>query len=173
LFRKNVLNFITKDNFCVDKNSSLIMQVRDLLSRDREVQVLHVYKEANSVTNWLANHDLSRNLFDFDRLSSIFNDLHLNLANQKFLLRCCPHKDGRNSEESSDWQSWKCSCPASQMKRIKIRFRDKKSWKVGAQQCNYPVRSLLLRRAKRQNMDKVKLEISWQEVLSNILIVIF
>jgi hypothetical protein len=64
--------------------------------------VLHVYKEANSVTNWLANHDLSRNLFDFDRLSSIFNDLHLNLANQKFLLRCCPHKDGRNSEESSD-----------------------------------------------------------------------
>jgi hypothetical protein len=57
------------------------------------------------------------------------------------------------------------------MKRIKIRFRDKKSWKVGVQLCNYPLRSLLLRQAKRQNMDKVKLKISWQEVFSNILIV--
>jgi hypothetical protein len=36
-FGENVLNFITKDNFCIDKNSSLIMQVRDLLSRDWEV----------------------------------------------------------------------------------------------------------------------------------------
>jgi hypothetical protein len=57
------------------------------------------------------------------------------------------------------------------MKTIKIRFRDKRSWKVGVQLCNHPVRSLLLRQAKRQNMDKVKLKISWQEAFSNILIV--
>ena len=44
----------------VDRNYNLIMQIKDLLGREWEIDLIHVYREAN----WLANFGLSRDLLD-------------------------------------------------------------------------------------------------------------
>ena len=48
----------------VDRNFNLIMQIKNILDRDWEVNILHVYREANYVADWLANFGLSRDLLD-------------------------------------------------------------------------------------------------------------
>ena len=71
-FRKVVLEsdsrvavgFITGDNVRVDKNYNLIMQIKNMVSREWEVEILHVYREANCVADWLANFGLTRELLD-------------------------------------------------------------------------------------------------------------
>jgi ribonuclease HI len=51
-----VINLIIKNNATMDRNYNFIMQIRRLLDRDWEVQTTHVYREANSAADWLANY---------------------------------------------------------------------------------------------------------------------
>jgi len=79
-FRKIILksdsslavDLITKNKIVIDKNYNLIMQARELLAKEWDIQVLHVYREANSMADWLANYGLTRSFFD--RFSIYFND---------------------------------------------------------------------------------------------------
>jgi len=66
------VDLITKDKIIIDKNYNLIMQARELLAKEWDIQVLHVYKEANSVVDWLANYGLTMSFLD--RSSISFND---------------------------------------------------------------------------------------------------
>jgi len=84
-FRKIILesnsslavDLITKDKIIFDKNYNLIMQARELLAKEWDIRVLHVYKEANSVADWLANYGLTMSFLD--RSSISFNDPHADL----------------------------------------------------------------------------------------------
>jgi ribonuclease HI len=79
-FRKIILesdsslavDLITKNKIFIDKNYNLIMQARELLAKEWDIQVRHVYREANSMADWLANYGLTRSFLD--RFSIYFND---------------------------------------------------------------------------------------------------
>jgi hypothetical protein len=44
------VDLITNDKVIIDKNYNLIMQVRYFLAKNWDIQVIHVYKEANSAS---------------------------------------------------------------------------------------------------------------------------
>jgi hypothetical protein len=66
------VDLITNDKVIIDKNYNLIMQARYFLAKDWDIQVIHVYREANSAADWLANYSLTRSCFD--RFSNSLND---------------------------------------------------------------------------------------------------
>ena len=59
-----VVGVIKGDAVRVDRNYNLIMQIRELLDRDWEVKIFHVYREANCVAYWFANFGLTKDLLD-------------------------------------------------------------------------------------------------------------
>ena len=61
---KVVVGLINGDSVRVDRNYNLIMQIKDLLGREWEIDLIHVYREAKCVADWLANFGLSRDLLD-------------------------------------------------------------------------------------------------------------
>ena len=61
---KVVVEIINGDIVGVDRNYNLVMQIKDMLGRDWEVRLFHVYKEINCVADWLANFVLTRDLID-------------------------------------------------------------------------------------------------------------
>ena len=69
---KIVVGIINGDIVRVDRNYNLVMQIKDILGRDWEVRLFHVYREANCVADWLANFGLTRDLID--RGSDIITD---------------------------------------------------------------------------------------------------
>lgn len=73
-----VINLIIKNNATMDRNYNFIMQIRRLLDRDWEVQTTHVYREANSAADWLANYGLTRDTLDrnFDVLEEPPSELY-------------------------------------------------------------------------------------------------
>ena len=76
------VDLISKDKFIIDKNYNLIMQARDLLAKNWDIRVIHVYREANSVADWLANYGLTRSCFD--RFSISLNDPHVGIYNNLY-----------------------------------------------------------------------------------------
>jgi hypothetical protein len=48
------------------------MQTRELLAKEWDIQVIYIYKETNSVLDWLANYGLTRSFLN--RFSIYFND---------------------------------------------------------------------------------------------------
>jgi hypothetical protein len=40
------------------------MQARELLAKEWDIQVIYIYKEANSVLDWLVNYGLIRSFFE-------------------------------------------------------------------------------------------------------------
>lgn len=46
------------------ESNSVIMKAKNLLTREWDVHTDHVYREANSVADWLANYSLTRNPSD-------------------------------------------------------------------------------------------------------------
>jgi hypothetical protein len=85
-----VINLIIKNNATMDRNYNFIMQIRRLLDRDWEVQTTHVYREANSAADWLANYGLTRDTLDrkFDILeeppSELYSILYYDLIESFF-----------------------------------------------------------------------------------------
>ena len=59
-----VVGLIKGESERVDNNFNLIMQIKSMLGRDWEVEIFHVYREANCVADWLANFGLTRDLLD-------------------------------------------------------------------------------------------------------------
>ena len=57
-----VIGLINGESVRVDRNFNLIMQIKKKLGRDWEVSILHVYREANCVADWLANFGLTMDL---------------------------------------------------------------------------------------------------------------
>ena len=57
-----VIGLINGESVRVDRNFNLIMQIKNILGRDWEVIILHVYREANCVAYWLTNFGLTRDL---------------------------------------------------------------------------------------------------------------
>jgi len=66
------VDLITNDKVIIDKNYNLIMHARYFLAKNWDIQVIHIYKEANSAIDWLANYGLTKNCFD--RFSNSLND---------------------------------------------------------------------------------------------------
>ena len=60
------IGLINGNRVSMDRNYNIIMQIKDILGRDWEVKTLHVYREANSVVDWLANYGLTRDVVDMD-----------------------------------------------------------------------------------------------------------
>ena len=59
-----VVGIINGEIVRVDRNYNLVMQIKDMLGRDWEVRLFHVYREANCVADWLTNFGLTRDLID-------------------------------------------------------------------------------------------------------------
>ena len=67
-----VVEIIKGDTMRVDRNYNLIMQIRGLMGREWEVKMIHVYREANFVADWLANFGLTR--YVLERGANIITD---------------------------------------------------------------------------------------------------
>ena len=59
-----VVGLINGESVRVDRNCNILMQIKNMLGRDWEVVIVHVYREANCVADWLANFGLTRDLLD-------------------------------------------------------------------------------------------------------------
>ena len=59
-----VVGLINGESVRVDRNYNILMQIKNMLGRDWEVVIVHVYREANCVADWLANFGLTRDLLD-------------------------------------------------------------------------------------------------------------
>ena len=59
-----VVGLINGDTVRVDRNYNLIMQIKEVVGKDWEVKIFHVYREANCVADWLTNYGLTRDVLD-------------------------------------------------------------------------------------------------------------
>jgi hypothetical protein len=56
-----VVRLITRPIINIDANYTLVMKARELITKDRMVQIQHIFREANAAADWLANYNLIRN----------------------------------------------------------------------------------------------------------------
>ena len=61
---KVVVKLIKNGSGGVDTHYNLIMQIKAMLGREWDVEILHVHREANYVADWLTNFGLGRDLLD-------------------------------------------------------------------------------------------------------------
>ena len=59
-----VIGLINTYRVIMDKNYNLIMQIKNMLGKTWEVKTLHVYRDVNCVTDWLANYELTKDMLD-------------------------------------------------------------------------------------------------------------